>query len=173
MSKLANLKFDALKVSGYNYMSWVIDDTLYLKSQGLYYTIDNGINANEQDRTATMDIIHHHLNEDLKAQYLTVTDSEDLWQELQDRYDHQHDVTLPNARSYSIGSTELPEVNANTIKNRNRGRGRGRGRGGGHRNGRNLDRVHGYGRNLGWGHGRSFKRGCGYSRSGGYNLNTP
>ena len=98
MAKLANLKFDALQVSGDNYMSWVIDAGLYLKSQGLYYTIDDGSQANEQDKSTTMVILRHHLHENLKAQYLTVTEPEDLWQELKDRYDHQHDVTLPNAR---------------------------------------------------------------------------
>ena len=97
MSKLSNLKFDALKVSGDNYMSWVIDAGLYLKSQGLYYTLyDN--QANEQDMSTAMVIIRHHLHEDLKAQYLTVTEPEELWRELKDRYDHQQDVTLPIAK---------------------------------------------------------------------------
>ena len=35
---------------------------------------------------------------DLKAQYLTVTEPEVLWQELKDRFDNQPDVALPNAR---------------------------------------------------------------------------
>ena len=54
MSKLVNLKFAALEVSGDNY--------------------------------------------DLKAQYLTVTEPEVLWQELKNRFDNQPDVALPNAR---------------------------------------------------------------------------
>ena len=37
-------------------------------------------------------------NYDLKAQYLTVTEPEVLWQELKDRFDNQPDVALPNAR---------------------------------------------------------------------------
>ncbi|KAK3218589.1 hypothetical protein Dsin_012559 [Dipteronia sinensis] len=78
-------------------MSWVIDAELYLKSQGIYHTITDS-QADEQDRSTAMVIIRHHLHEDLKAQYLTVTEPEDLWQELKDRYDHQHDVTLPIAR---------------------------------------------------------------------------
>ena len=45
-----------------------------------------------------MVIIRHHLHEDLKAQYLTVTESKDLWHELKDRYDHQQNVMLPIAR---------------------------------------------------------------------------
>ena len=37
-------------------------------------------------------------NYDLKAHYLTVTESEVLCQELKDQFDNQPDVTLPNAR---------------------------------------------------------------------------
>ncbi|KAK2658660.1 hypothetical protein Ddye_005193, partial [Dipteronia dyeriana] len=39
----------------------------------LYYTIDDGINATEQDRSTAMIIIRHQLKKDLKAQYLTIT----------------------------------------------------------------------------------------------------
>ena len=46
MPKLANLKFDTLEVSGDNYMSWVIDAGLYLKSQGLYYTNNDDSQTN-------------------------------------------------------------------------------------------------------------------------------
>jgi hypothetical protein len=98
MAKLASLKFAALEVSGDNYMSWVIDARLLLKSEGLYYTIENGAEAYEQDKSTAMVIIRHHLHEDLKAQYLTVTEPEVLWQELKDRFDNQPDVALPNAR---------------------------------------------------------------------------
>ncbi|KAK1583611.1 hypothetical protein Q3G72_025509 [Acer saccharum] len=98
MLKLASLKFAALEVSGENYMSWVIDTKLLLKSEGLYYTIENGADASEQDKSTAMVIIRHHLHEDLKAQYLTVTEPDVLWQELKDQFDNQPDVALPNAR---------------------------------------------------------------------------
>ena len=98
MPKLANLKFAALEVFGDNYMSQVIDVELFLKSEDLYYTIEDGTQANERDKSTTMVIIHRHLNEDLKAQYLTVTEPEVLQQELKYRYDNQPDVALPNAR---------------------------------------------------------------------------
>ena len=100
MPKLASLKFAALEVSGDNYMSWVIDVRLILKSEGLYYTIENAdaSEAYEQDKSTAMIIIRHHLHEDLKAQYLTVTEPAVLWQELKDRFDNQPDVALPNAR---------------------------------------------------------------------------
>ena len=98
MSKLASLKFAALEVSGKNYMSWVIVARLLLKSEGLYYAIENVAEAYEQDKSTAMVIIRHHLHKDLKAQYLTVTEPDVLWQELKDRFDNQPDVALPNAR---------------------------------------------------------------------------
>ena len=67
MPKLANLKLDALEVSGDNYMSWVIDARLLLKLEGLFYTIEDEAEANEQDKSTAMVIISHHLNEDLNA----------------------------------------------------------------------------------------------------------
>ena len=67
MSKIASLKFATLEVSRDNYMSWVIDARLLIKSEGMYYTIENGIEAYEQDKATAMVIIHHHLHEDLKA----------------------------------------------------------------------------------------------------------
>ena len=67
MAKLASLKFVALDVSGENYMSWVIDVRLLLKSKGMCYTIEDGAEANEQDKYTAMVIIHHHLHENLKA----------------------------------------------------------------------------------------------------------
>ncbi|KAK3173865.1 hypothetical protein Dsin_032675 [Dipteronia sinensis] len=57
-----------------------------------------GADASEQDKSTTMVIIRRHLHEDLKAQYLTVTEPEVLWQELKDRFDNQPNVALPNAR---------------------------------------------------------------------------
>ena len=73
MQKLTSLKFVALKVSGENYISWVINARLLIKSEGMYYTIEDGVEANEQDKSTAKVIIHRHLHEDLKAQCLTVT----------------------------------------------------------------------------------------------------
>ena len=98
MPKLASLKFAALEVSGDNYKSWVIDARLLLKSEGPYYTIENRAEAYEQDKSTVMVIIRQHQHEDLKAQYLTVTEPEVLWQKLKDRFDNQPDIALPNGR---------------------------------------------------------------------------
>ena len=79
-------------------MSQVIDARLLLKSEGLYYAIENGAEAYEQDKSTAMVIICHHRHEDLKAQYLTVTEPKVLQQELEDRFDNQPDVALSNAK---------------------------------------------------------------------------
>ena len=40
MAKLKDLRFDALTVDGDNYLSWIIDAELRLKSECLYNTIE-------------------------------------------------------------------------------------------------------------------------------------
>jgi len=42
--------------------------------------------------------LHHHLNEELKIEYLTVKDPLVLWNGLKERYDNLKLVTLPQAR---------------------------------------------------------------------------
>ncbi|KAL5788145.1 hypothetical protein ACOSP7_005094 [Xanthoceras sorbifolium] len=98
MAKLKDLRFDALTVDGDNYLSWIIDAELRLKSECLYDTIEEGNESSEKDKSTAMVILRHHLHQDLKAQYLTITEPEVLWQELKDRYNHQSAITLPNAR---------------------------------------------------------------------------
>ncbi|KAL5796609.1 hypothetical protein ACOSQ2_001429 [Xanthoceras sorbifolium] len=98
MAKLKDLRFDALTVDGDNYLSWIIDAELLLKSECLYDTIEEGNESSEKDKSTAMVILRHHLHQDLKAQYLTITEPEVLWQELKDRYNHQSAITLPNAR---------------------------------------------------------------------------
>ncbi|KAL5756770.1 hypothetical protein ACOSP7_021200 [Xanthoceras sorbifolium] len=70
-----------------------------MKSECLYYTIEEGNESYEQEKSAAMVILRHHLHENFKAQYLTITELEVLWRELKDRYNHQPTITLPNARS--------------------------------------------------------------------------
>ncbi|KAL5758995.1 hypothetical protein ACOSP7_021606 [Xanthoceras sorbifolium] len=102
MAKLKNLRFDALTVDGDNYLSWIINAELKLKSECLYNTIEKGNESSEKEKSIAMVILRHHLCQDLKAQYLTITKSEVLWRELKDRYNHQLAITLLNARYDNI-----------------------------------------------------------------------
>ena len=98
MSKINNLDFAALNVSGNNYLQWALDAKIILKSKGLSECITENNNANEKDRYRVILIIRHHLAESLKDQYLTIENPLDLWNELKSRYDHQRTVILPKAR---------------------------------------------------------------------------
>ena len=98
MSKINNLDFSALNVSGDNYLQWTLDTKIILKSKGLSDCITENNSANEKDRYGAILIIRHHLIESLKNQYLTIENPLDLWNALKQRYDHQKTILLPKAR---------------------------------------------------------------------------
>ena len=97
MSKINNLDFAALNLSGDNYLQWALDAKIILKSKGLGECITEDNNASEKDRYSAILIIRHHLIESLIDQYLTIENPLDLWTELKMRYDHQRTVLLPKA----------------------------------------------------------------------------
>ena len=68
MSKINNLHFAALSLSGDNYLQWTLVAKIILKSKGLGECITEGNNESEKDRYSAMLIIHHHLIESLKDQ---------------------------------------------------------------------------------------------------------
>lgn len=100
MSKINNLDFVALNLSGDNYLQWALDAKIILKSKGLGECITENNNDNEKDRYRAILIIRHHLAESLNDQYLTIENPLDLWNELKSRYDHQRMVILPKAQFY-------------------------------------------------------------------------
>ena len=79
MSKINNLDFAALNLSGDNYLQWVLDTKIILKSKGLGECITEGNNASEKDRYSAILIIRHHLIKSPKDQYLTIENPVDLW----------------------------------------------------------------------------------------------
>ncbi|GJV65459.1 hypothetical protein Tco_1476287 [Tanacetum coccineum] len=74
MSNLAKLKFLALDISGQNYLSWVLDAEIYLVANGLGDTIQAGKETTVEQKAKAMIFLRHHLHENLKIEYLTVTD---------------------------------------------------------------------------------------------------
>lgn len=113
MSKISNLDYGALNVSGDNYLQWAVDTQIILKSRGLGETIIAGNQCSERERYKAIFLIRHHLNEALKNQYLTVDNPLELWDQLQERYGHQKRVLLPktkfewlNLRFMDYGSVE-------------------------------------------------------------------
>lgn len=98
MSKINNLDFAALMVSGENYLKWALDIKIALRSKGLGDCIEADNHAPSKDRYKAISLMRHHLAEPLKDQYLIVENPLDLWTELKNRYDHQRTVALPQAR---------------------------------------------------------------------------
>ena len=61
-------------------------------------TIKGGNTASLQDRVKALIFLHHHIDEGLKSEYLTVNDPLVLWTSLKEQYDHQKIVILLKAR---------------------------------------------------------------------------
>ncbi|XP_074346748.1 uncharacterized protein LOC141685553 [Apium graveolens] len=146
MSNFMKLEFEALDITGKNYLSWILDIEIHLAAQGLGNTIKEENQETESNRVKAMIFLLRHLHEALKSEYLTLKNPLELWKNLKDRYDHQKTVIPPTARfdflssfaeqnnkllmknheSRPTGSRPFPEVNA-AIYNYGCGRGGGRG----------------------------------------------
>ncbi|KAL4618909.1 hypothetical protein ACB092_06G045000, partial [Castanea dentata] len=94
MSNLAKLKFNALDISGKNYLSWVLNVEIHLKAMALIETIKD---ASSQNKAKAMIFIRHHLHKELKTEYVTEKDPLVLWNKLKQRYEHYKSVILPKA----------------------------------------------------------------------------
>ena len=95
MSNITKLDFVALDISGKNCLSWILDTEIRLETKNLGETIKEGNKASQQDHARALIFLPHHINEGLKAEYLTVKFFLTLWTKLKERYDHQKTVILP------------------------------------------------------------------------------
>ncbi|KAK2438354.1 hypothetical protein QL285_006625 [Trifolium repens] len=98
MSNLSKLEFEALDISGKNYLPWALDAEIHLDAEGNGDTIKEGNITSAQEKAKAMIFLRHHLHEDLKNEYLTVKDPLILWNCLKERYEHQKTIILPKAR---------------------------------------------------------------------------
>ena len=98
MANLAKLEFAALTLSGNNYLPWLVDMEIHLNAKGLGDTILEGNNESAQNKAKAIMIIRHHIQEELKNEYLTIKNPLDLWKNLRKRYDHQRSMVLPKAK---------------------------------------------------------------------------
>ncbi|XP_068312502.1 uncharacterized protein [Pyrus communis] len=100
-SNLNKLDFSTLEVSGRNYLKWVQDVKLYLTAKGIRATLEAPIDDKPVDEAqkATVKIfIQRHIHDALLTKYLAKEDPRTLWLALTDRFDHQKDMYLPEAR---------------------------------------------------------------------------
>ncbi|XP_073143907.1 uncharacterized protein [Henckelia pumila] len=98
MANITKLEFEALDISGKNYVSWILDAEVHLVSKDLGNTIKEEYNESPQDLGKSLIFLRHHLDDGLKAEYLTVKNPQELWKNLKEMFDHQRGVVLPRAR---------------------------------------------------------------------------
>lgn len=92
MENLNKVEFMALDISGMSYLSWILDVEIYLDAMGLGNTIKaaNTLNeASNQDKAKATIFLCRHLDEGLKAEYITVKDPTNHWNNPKERYDHK------------------------------------------------------------------------------------
>ncbi|CAM8962895.1 unnamed protein product [Rhodiola kirilowii] len=89
MSNLSKLEFNALDISGNNYLAWILDAEIYLEAMDLGDAIKEANKASEQNKAQAMIFLRHHLHEGLKYEYLTIKDPSILWKELKERITSQ------------------------------------------------------------------------------------
>ncbi|XP_068340436.1 uncharacterized protein [Pyrus communis] len=101
MSNLNKLNFTALEVSRRNYLKWVQNMKLYLTAKGIRATIEAPTNdkpVDEAQKATAIIFIQRHIHDALQTEYLTEDHPRTLWLALADRFDHQKDIYLPEAR---------------------------------------------------------------------------
>ncbi|XP_070676838.1 uncharacterized protein [Malus domestica] len=100
MSNLNKLDFTTLEVSRRNYLNWVQDMKVHLTAKNLCLAIeDETDNPNGEARKATtMIVIRRHIHDALQTKYLAEEDPRALWVTLANRFNHQKDIFLPEAR---------------------------------------------------------------------------
>ena len=72
MPNLTRVAFEALDISGKNYLSWVLDVEMHLIFEELGDTIIEGSEASSQIKAKVMIYLCHQLHEDIKNKYLTL-----------------------------------------------------------------------------------------------------
>ncbi|XP_061993718.1 uncharacterized protein LOC133711624 [Rosa rugosa] len=98
MSNLNKLDFVALEVSGRNYLKWTQDVKLHLTANKMRSTINVDNIAPEDMKARAMIFIRKHMEEALKVKYLAEEDPRSLWVALEERFNHQRTIYLPEAR---------------------------------------------------------------------------
>jgi hypothetical protein len=94
-------EFDALALDGHNFSTWAIYLKVSLSLHGMFKAIEapkEGETAlHEPNNYHALFIIRNHIHLDLKAEYLMEEDPQALWLALQQQYEQQKIVILPEA----------------------------------------------------------------------------
>ena len=95
MSDISKREFAELALDGSNYLTWAVDAEIHLTSSNLSETIVPDSECSFAHKAKTLIFLRHHLNQDLKNEYLTKQDPLILWQSLKHRFHQQTNIILP------------------------------------------------------------------------------
>ncbi|XP_019171086.1 PREDICTED: uncharacterized protein LOC109166647 [Ipomoea nil] len=98
MAAIAKREFTELFLDGSNYLTWALHVEIYLTSTELQDTIIENSPSDDAQKAKALIFLRHHLNHDLKNEYLTEKDPHALWKSLKDRFDQQTSLILPQAQ---------------------------------------------------------------------------
>lgn len=102
MSDIAKRDFEKLAVDGSNYLTWANDAENRLDGMCLDHTISPFPEGRDErtkpDKAKALYFIRHHLDPNLKSEYMTERDPLVLWQSLKDRFGQQQSIMLPRAQ---------------------------------------------------------------------------
>ncbi|XP_004289434.1 PREDICTED: uncharacterized protein LOC101299333 [Fragaria vesca subsp. vesca] len=98
MGILNKLEFVALEVSGRNYLKWTQDVKLHLTAQKMRTTSNADNIAPEDMKARAMIFLRKHMEEALTVEYLAEEDPRSLWVALEERFNHQKAIYLPQGR---------------------------------------------------------------------------
>ncbi|GAV67183.1 hypothetical protein CFOL_v3_10692, partial [Cephalotus follicularis] len=95
IANIENRKFITLDIFGKNYLSWVLNVKLHLSAEKLRHTIDEENTASNEERITALIFLRYHIDNGLKYEYITVENSLEPWQNLNDRFENLKAVVLP------------------------------------------------------------------------------
>jgi hypothetical protein len=94
-------EFEELALDGHNYPTWAIDINISLALIGMYEAIVSPTDRQQElpptHKYNALYIIRHHIHPNLKSKYVLEEELSVLWTILQNRYEQQKVVILPEA----------------------------------------------------------------------------
>jgi hypothetical protein len=92
-------EFEELVLDGHNYPTWAMDVKVSLALRGMHEAIVSPAERESElpptHQYNTLYIIRHHIHPDLKSEYVQEKEPSVLWTTLQNRYEQQNVVILP------------------------------------------------------------------------------
>ena len=98
MYDITKREFVELALDGSNYLTWAFDVEIHLTSSDLSETIIPDSKCSPAQKAKMLIFLHHHLNQDLKNEYLVEKDLVILWQSFKDQFHQQTNIILPQAQ---------------------------------------------------------------------------